>query len=349
MISANHKSKAQIMAEKQKEKVTIGLVAKEAGVSPATVSRAMRHPEMVSPDTLKRVNESINALGYAGLSSQPASRPTNRVIVANIPWLENPFYSEIVRGIREAANEDGIDTIISWDTPTVENVNRFCSMLRHCNASGIITLSPLTPEVLMQIEDTIPVVQCAECNEQAGIPFVTIDDHAAARTAVEHLISCGCKRLALVGGPQPYKYAKGRREGFLEVLHEHGLEVRSEWMLQVPNNSYSLAYSSVSHMLDSEELPDGVFACSDTYASATVNAARRSGINVPSDLMVVGFDNTDTAVMASPSLTTISQPRYQMGYSACSLLLERLHGGKPDVRSMYLDTELVVRESTAPK
>ena len=157
-----------------------------------------------------------------------------------------------------------------------------------------------------------------------------------------------CKKLSIVCGPQVYKYARGRKEGFLEVIRTHDLVERPSWMLQIPNNNFGLAYSAICHMLESPNRPDGVFACSDTYAAAVIRAAKKCGLEVPRDLMVVGFDNTDTAAMTTPALTTISQPRYDMGFSACNLLIERMDGSD-SASSMLLETELVVRESTIRK
>lgn len=325
-------------------KATIADVAVHTGVSSATVSRAIRHPELVSIATLERIRDSIAELGYSGIAGQPAAG-AGGLIVVNIPWLDNPFYGEIARGVRVAAEARGLDMLISWGTPDETGVGRFCTMLRHAGAAGVITLGPLTVSALEQVEATVPVVQCCEYNAEADVPFVSIDDYAAAKNAVGHLLSCGCRRLSIVCGPRVYKYARGRMDGFLDVTRAHEVEVRPTWMLQIPNNSYGLAYSAICHMLEGSERPDGVFACSDTYAAAVIRAARKSGLEVPRDLMVVGFDNTDTATMTTPALTTVSQPRYDMGYSACNMLIERIDGSR-SANSMFLETELVVREST---
>lgn len=340
--------------EAMAKKVTLEQVAQHSGVSPATVSRVINHPSLVSAKTINRVNASIQELGYSSLIDQYRDRETtdagtadmgHRPIVVNLPWLDNPFYSEIVRGIRVAARIAGYDVLVSWDVPKPANADEYCAMLKGCNASGLITLCPLTTDVLGRIDATLPVVQCCESNPESGIPYVTIDDAAAAQTAVEHLVSCGCTQLAIVGGPRDYKYSRGRMEGFLNVVRDHGLTVNPSWILQVPDNNYALAYSAVCHMLESEHTPDGIFCCSDTYGAAVVRAAKKAGLVVPDDLMVVGFDNVDLATMVTPSLTTVNQPRYRMGYTACSLLLERLMGGGT-ARSMTLETELIVREST---
>jgi LacI family repressor for deo operon, udp, cdd, tsx, nupC, and nupG len=330
------------------DKATVADVARAAGVSPATVSRVLHHPELVNGETLERVRRSISDLDYSSVSFDGIGASGTPLIVISIPWLDNPFYGEIVRGARVAAQIHGAQILISWGNPEDPSLDDFCQMLRSCGAQGIITCGPLSLEALGQIDDTVPVVQCCEFNDRSSVPYVSIDDFSAARTATEHLLSCGCRRLAFVGGPDVYKYTRERRRGFLSMVGEQMIEVPDRWVLQIPNNSFGLAYSAVCHMLESEERPDGVFACSDTFASAVIRSARKSSLEVPGDLMVVGFDNTDTAVMTTPTITTINQPRYNMGFSACNLLFERIEGSS-EATSMTLETELVVRESTTSK
>ena len=129
------------------KKMTIDLVAQRAGVSPATVSRVINHPELVSAKTLARVNACIRELGYASLVDRyGAVRPPEErgPIVVNIPWLDNPFYSEIVHGVRDSARTAGYDVLISWDTPRQSTVEAYCASLRRSNASGLITMCSLS-------------------------------------------------------------------------------------------------------------------------------------------------------------------------------------------------------------
>ena len=330
-------------------RVTIAQIAESTGVSPATVSRALNHPELVSPKTLGRINSSIRNLGYGGPFEQysAASPDCNGLIMVNLPWLDNPFYSEIVHGARVAARDAGYDMLISWDNITNETVDAFCSMLRRSGAAGVITTSPLSAEAIRAVEAYVPLVQCAECRTDVDAPYVTVDDHLVARRATEHLISCGCHRLAIVAGSNDFKYSRERVEGFLETTQEHDVSVLPGWILQVPDNSYALAYSALTHLFDTGEVPDGIFAVSDTFGAAVVRAAHMTGITIPGDLKVTSVDNAELSTMLTPTLTTVNQPRYRMGYSACRILLDMLDENELGSRSMVLETELIVRESTA--
>lgn len=323
-------------------RVTIAQVAESSGVSPATVSRALNHPELVNPRTLARINASIRSLGYGGAGAAG----DGGLIVVNLPWLDNPFYSEIVHGARVAASDAGYDLLISWDNITNDTARSFCSTLRRCGASGVITTSPLSAEAIQAVEAVVPLVQCAERRTDVDAPYVTVDDNLAAQRATEHLISCGCRRLAIVAGSNDFKFSRERLEGFVEVTRAHDVSVLPGWILQVPDNSYALAYSALVHLFDSGEVPDGIFAVSDTFGAAVVRAAHMTGIEIPRDLKVVGFDNAELSTMLTPTLTTVNQPRYRMGFSACRLLLDLLAGNERGAGSMVLETELIVREST---
>lgn len=183
------------------------------------------------------------------------------------------------------------------------------------------------------------------CSTSAVLSAVVGSSKMSSLASKKSARLSGCSRLAIVSGPDTYKYARGRMDGFLSVAKAHGIDIEDEWIVRVPDNSYGLAHSAVCHMLESANAPDGVFACSDTYGAAVISAARRAGLTVPGDLMVVGFDNTDNAIMTTPTLTTVNQPRYRMGYTACNILLERMKGAAAP-QSMTMETELVVREST---
>ncbi|ERI05354.1 LacI family DNA-binding transcriptional regulator [Atopobium sp. oral taxon 810] len=329
------------------KKVTVSQLAKEAQVSPATVSRVMHHPDIVDPATARNVHAAMARLGYSyEVPARGVTRTPRGPIVMCIPWFDNPFYSEIIHGAQDAARMAGSEILVRYEAPASGSFERFIAALEACNASGVIMLCPTDAEFLVELDKQFPVVQCAEYTPAADLPFISIDDRMAAKKAVDCLVSCGCERLAIMRGPETYKYTRERYRGFVEALDEHGLQLRPEYTMQLPDNSYALAYSAASHLFGLDEIPDGIFTCSDVYAAAVIRASLKMGIKIPEELAVVGFDNIESSMMLTPSITTIAQPRYQMGYSACTLMLERLRGTSSDVSSMLLQTELISREST---
>lgn len=332
------------MAEK---KVTVAQIAEFAGVSSATVSRVLNRQSIVKESTAEKVRAAMDALGMEAASGRAAISKEHGIIIVNVVWLDSTFHNDITKGVQISAEQNGYHTLVYGLPITNNNIEDFCALLLKVQASGVILTSPLSIELLNRINAIAPVVQCCEHNASSDLPYVSIDDYSAARTATEYLISRGRNKLALINGPFSMKYARERQEGFLSVMSDNNLTVPNSWVIQVPDNSFDFAYSAVCHLFNSAQLPNGIFAVSDTYAAAVIRAAKRYAIKIPDDLMVVGFDNINLSLMTSPSITTISQPRYQLGYTACEILFERITSPNGIAKSMLLETELVVRESTA--
>ena len=179
------------------------------------------------------------------------------------------------------------------------------------------------------------------------IPYVSIDDIAATRTIMEYLLSLGRRRIAFINGPIRYKYARHRLQGYINSLDKAGISQESRLIIQLPEINFNMAVSAVTQLLGGENLPDAFFCASDVYAAAVIKACTRMGLNVPRDIMVVGFDNVEIASMLNPTITTVNQPRYQLGLSSCNLLIELINNPKSIIRSILLETELIVRESTS--
>jgi LacI family repressor for deo operon, udp, cdd, tsx, nupC, and nupG len=178
------------------------------------------------------------------------------------------------------------------------------------------------------------------------IPFVTIDDVSAARNAVEYLISLGRKRIAFINGPLEYKYAQDRLKGYLQALEQASIKKDPEIIIQLQEISYDMAVSAAFQLLNSDQRPDAFFASSDVYAAAAIKAVRRSDLEVPKDIAILGFDNIELSTMCTPSITTVNQPKFQLGLLSCEMLIKRISGEQIPISSMYMDTELIVRETT---
>ena len=132
----------------------------------------------------------------------------------------------------------------------------------------------------------------------------------------------------------------------MDAIEEAHLTIPRNWAVDLPENNYEMAYSAVCQMLNSDPVPNAFFAVSDTLAAAVLKAARKFQFKVPEDIMVVGFDNTSISYMCTPSITTVNQPEFQEGFTACELLIKKIMDPETEVNSILLETELIIRETT---
>lgn len=330
----------------KKEKVTVADIAEKAGVSPATVSRVLRHRDLVKKETIKQVEAAMSELGCLiekGKMSPSAEQP---LIILNVPELDNVFYLKVIDGALVSAKAHGYRLLINDSPLDRSSIYSFTSFLKQVHASGVILLNHVAEEHLDMIRSVVPLVQCAEYNEHADYPYVSIDDYEAATNAAEYIVSCNCNKIAMINGPMSFKYAVKRQEGFIDTLRKRDISIRPDWIVSLPEVDYQMAYSAVCRLLNSEVRPNAFFVISDIFAAAVIRAAKRFNLSVPDDIIVVGFDNLDLSMMTCPSITTVNQPSFQLGYSACELLLDSINHPDMVPKSLILDTELIIREST---
>lgn len=323
---------------------TINDVARKAGVSIATVSRVLNDSAGVRPDTARCVSEAMEALGYA---HGRMNRSCARLVIAVLPNLNNPFYSEIILGLQTSAKTHSLEVLLHAEANVDRHAARLCALLSMTRACGVIMLSPVgSASVLGNLNAVAPLVQCAEYHEDSPLPYVGVDDIAAARSATETLLHAGRRRIALINGPDKYKYARHRRQGYEEALRSAGLEVEPRLMASVTEMGFDSSMAVANQMLGSSAHPDAILAASDMYAAAVVKAAATNGLRIPQDLSLISFDNTYISQMHHPSVTSVGLPRFQLGYTAMEVLAERLKGGAAGrPRQFLLKTELVLRDS----
>ncbi len=336
------------MTKNNKNKVTVSDIANKAGVSPATVSRVIHHRDIVKEETRNIVEDAMASLGCE-IQIKAANNITREqpVILLNVPEINNVFYTEVIRGATISANAHGYYLLITQYALGKSTLPQFCQLIKRVDASGVITLNQLSVDALQTIQNLVPIVQCCEFNPDSDFPYVTINDFGAAQYATEHLLSCGRNKIAFINGPHTYKYAKERQRGFLDALEKADLSIPRNWMIQLPEVNYEMAYAATCQLLNSDTIPNAFFVISDVFAAAVIRAAKRYQYNVPRDIMVVGFDNIALASMYSPSITSVNQPKFQEGYSASEMLVEQIANPDQAPKSILLDTELIIRESTS--
>jgi DNA-binding LacI/PurR family transcriptional regulator len=328
-------------------KMTIKQIADIAGVSIATVSRVMNHKDSVKEDTRRRIHEVMEKLNF-NPSSVLLTNNTSRTILLCISDLGNPCVARTISGILRSAYENNYRIFI---LQTKENYLTFedCKdvLQNHSFAGIILSTSVIDMELLKLLTRSCPIVMCSEYCAIDGISFASIDDVLAAKKATDYLISCGCRRIALLNSNLRHQYARHRETGYLEALMNAGLEKHDEWIVHISQVNYNLAFSYALNLLSLPNRPDAFFAVSDVYAVAAIHAANRVGLKIPSDISIIGFDNIEVSSVIDPPITTIDQPVDQIGYQSCELLIEKINNPQTPPKKIFLDTELIVRESTA--
>jgi LacI family repressor for deo operon, udp, cdd, tsx, nupC, and nupG len=325
-------------------------VARLAGVSTATVSRALRGLPVVSELTRMRVLEAARQLGY--VASPSASRLAGgktRSVAVVVARITRWFFATVVEAAEETLNQAGYDIVLYNLGGRPESRQKLFAgaTLTHRADALMLVRTPLdTPDIAAVDRLAIPVVAVSERVRQW--PAVCIDDLAAARTATEHLLSLGHRRIAHIGGDGADQLAGNehvdRRRGYLETLRAAGIEpdpaldVRAELTL-------GGAIRATSELLRREELPSAIFAACDEMAMGAMAVLRESGLRVPEDVSVIGIDDHDMAAVVG--LSTVAQPAAEQGQLAATMLLEQLYGvSERPVSPTVLPTRLVVRGST---
>ncbi len=335
--------------KKNNKKSTYQEIAEETGVSIATISRILNGSPNVKDETRKKILDALGNHGYNITELQVRKKPQNSgLIIFNIPSMGNPFYSQITRGAKSAARRHGYQLLVNEEHINDNTMPILMELIQKVNAAGIITTNHVPSHLLKKLNDTLPLVQCCEFDSDLEIPYVSIDDIAATRSTMEYLISLGKKNIAFINGPIRYKYARHRLQGYLESLNRAGIKQDQDLIIQLPDVNYDMAVSAVAQLMHTSKRPDAFFCASDVYAAAVIKSCARLGLNVPRDVVVTGFDNVDISSMANPTITTINQPKFQLGFSSCELLVDMINNPDATVRCILLETELIVRESTSP-
>jgi len=325
--------------------VAVADVARAAGVSTATVSRVLTGHPSVREETRLRVEAAMQALNYrVSVAARALRTAQTRMVLALVPDFANPYYAEIVRGLGAAARERDYELLLC-DTGVSEARERaMAQMLTRRMYDGVVCMDPYTTQRMVSEEvRELPWVACSEFVPDDEIPHVSIDHRLAAKDAVLYLLSRGHRRIALINSDERYLYAQQRREGYRDALRDAGLPECADYIQIVGGIDHPLGELAARRLLALEQPPTAVFAVADTLAVGAIKGAMAAGRRVPDDLAVVGFDDVPLAAIFEPSLTTIAQPRRELGQQAMQVLLQRIAGERP--ASITLAHRLVVRQS----
>ena len=329
---------------------TIRQVAERAGVSVATVSRAFSKPELLNRSTLDQVMEAVRALDYApNMAAKSLRTARTGKILVTVPDIANPFFSQIIQGVEEAALSEGYSVLLGDTQNDPEREERYALMFRRKEADGLIFLGHRLPTSIADLINgsahTIPVVNGCEFSPELGVSSAHIDNQAAAFEAMEHLYRHGHDQIGVITGPLTSPLSRDRLAGVRECARKH----RAIKNLRVSHGDFSMeaGFRIGEEMLRLKQPPTAIFCFSDEMAIGVLKAASGCGIKVPEQLSVVGFDDIRFADYCDPPLTTVHQPMRDIGRETVRLLLNALQNTLHGPVSVTLPHRLVVRASTA--
>lgn len=321
-------------------------VARLAGVSVATVSRVLSNPEIVAETTRKTVERAVRDTGYTvNMTARNLRQQHTGVVLALVPNLANPFFSEILCGISQVLRREALSLFIvdTWNYPGLT----LAPFLNHSRSDGVIVLDGQLDPALFTQPNCPPIVQACEENAALNTHKVITDNKAGSRQAILHLTRLNHRRILHLTGPVQNSLSIARRQGVEAGLMQAGIGTQ-EWLEPVGGDfSVAKGDQTAQDILAMTTPPTAVFCDSDEMALGLMGGLKRAGLDVPRDISVVGFDNIDLSRYCVPRLTSVRQYRSRIGSYAAELLLDERRQYAPQPRTHILPTELVVRESTA--
>jgi len=330
--------------------VTIKDIARQLGISPSTVSRALKNHPDISEETRKAVNKLADQLKYqpnaVALSLKQCRSKTIGVI---IPEIVHYFFSSVISGIEDVAYDAGFTVIICQSN---ELYNREVSNTRALQAhrvDGVLVSVSKETRDAQHLHDLrnngIPLVFFDRILPGFSADQVIVDDFEAAYRATRHLIEGGRKRILHFAGPQNLLIGQQRKDGFLKALAEAGLPVNDS---VIEADNFEKARVTVVELLKSGARFDGIFAVNDLTAVGAMQTIQKKGIKVPDDVAVVGFSDGSFSGITDPTLTSVDQHGYEMGSIATELLLKRINAADKNYsfETSVLQANLIVRGSS---
>ncbi|HVX43639.1 MAG TPA: LacI family DNA-binding transcriptional regulator [Mycobacteriales bacterium] len=329
--------------------VTVYDVAARAGVSIATVSRALNDRARISGTTRERILRIAADLGYEPNEiARSLTGKASRTVALLLPDIANPFFPELVSGVQSVTDANEHLLLLCRTSDDEQKVVRDLSILRRKQVDGVILVAgslaggPITEQVpdfpLVLMDRDIPVT---------GADLVAVDHRRGARLAVEHLLDLGHRSVAHIAGPPGLPVSRARRAGWRAALRSAGL-VADTGLIRTGDFLEDGGYRATKSLLAGEAEFTAIFAANDLTAIGALAALSESGIDVPGRMSVVGFDGIHLAKYTAPTLTTVAQPIFELGRRATELLLDRLTGERRRPEKVVLDTELIVRGSSGP-
>lgn len=331
-------------------KPTIYDVAREAGVSIATVSKILNGKGKISPSTRRRVLEAIERLGYQpNLLASALTGKRTQTLALLVPDVANPFFAEVARSVEDRGRALGFTVILCSTDNQDDRLARYLAVLKQKRVDGLIIGTGVEDlRLLAELkEEGLPFTLIARDLRSLPVTSVRVDDFVGGYLAAQHLVELGHRKMAVLTESLKVMSSRERVRGFRQALEEAGVPFPEEAVYTCAARVDDGRRKALA-VLAAADPPTAIFAGNDLIAIGVLQAAKETGMAVPDDLSVVGFDNTVLATICDPPLTTVAQPIEEMGKQVVDWLVRELNGEADVKQRVILRPELIVRASTAP-
>ena len=326
--------------------MTIRDIAELAGCGVGTVSRVLNGSSNVALETRERVNRIIEQYDFhPNHNIRSVARKKTFLILVMMPSLTTPFYSEVIKGAQAYFHAEGYEILLCDTGKSAPRERDALDLLKQRAVDGIIVLSTkLSADELQTINSKYPLVFCCEEVEGSGCTSVSINNHVAAYDAVSALVSIGCRQIAYMGGIESASSDMHRESGYRDALADANLAADERLILRT-DYSFEGGLAACNGLFEKGIPFDSLFVISESMAAGAVQSIREHGLTAGEDIKLIACDDTDVAKICVPSLTTVSQPRYELGYTAAQLLMERILDIHVSQKNVFLNHKIAIRES----
>jgi LacI family transcriptional regulator len=332
-------------------RITMAEVARQAGVSIMTVSRAVNGKDGISHATRLHILEVIKSLGYrpSGIARSLATQRTLTLGLV-VPDITNPFFSEVTRGVEQLAHQHGYHVFLGNTEEDPQRELGLIQSFEEKRVDGLILCSSrLEEDSLLEIIARLPAVvlinrRLTQPEQDAAVDSVIIDETGGAELAVRHLLSRGHTAIGFLAGPPTSFSGRGRLLGYQRAMQSHGIDFHPGWIAPC-HPSVEGGQQAASQLLEAHPELTALFCYNDLVAVGALHASSRVHRAVPHDLAVVGYDDIPLAALVSPSLTTCRSPRLVLGSRAVEVLIQRMQGCPGGCEHQVLPVELIIRHS----
>ena len=326
-------------------------IAKKLNISSSTISRALTNPNLVAKKTRKFILKEVNKLKYIpNIHARNLRTKSSKTILFLVRDIDNQFYFEVFRGIEKVAKKSGYSVLMGSTDNDLKKEIDFFNMVKSNQVDGMILMTGRLPSrkifSLNELKQ-MPIILSLEDIPEVNFNSLTIDNFQAAKEATNYLIKLGHKKIAHIASPlSETRIGILRRDGYRHALKESGIKINFKYEY-IGDYTVESGAAACKKLFKGANIPTAIFCSNDEMAYGAINQLRRMKISVPNKVSVIGFDDLPMSKSFYPPLSTIYQPRFQIGEKSMELLFEKIKIKKNRIDNIKLKTKLIIRESSA--